>query len=68
MSQASATNDAPAAIPPVQKYSGTSQVHTGACMIGPCTVSGSGPVRALRAASRITSRSGACEPYSVSSL
>src|ERR1700709_1114755 len=42
-SQASATNEAPAAMPPNQKYSGTSQVQTGAFIIGPCTMVGGTP-------------------------
>src|SRR3954470_12471841 len=49
-SQASATNDEPAAIPPAQKYSGISHVHTGGFIIGPCTSGGGSPVRAARLA------------------
>ena len=35
-------------MPPSQKYSGTSQVQTGACMTGPCTDSGIAPDRIAR--------------------
>ncbi len=56
-SQASATNDDPLATPPKKKYSGTSHVHTGAWMTGPCTSTGtSSPPRARRAAARTASR------------
>jgi hypothetical protein len=41
ISQASAANAAPVAIPPNQKYSGTSHVHTGARII-PCETPASG--------------------------
>ena len=44
-SHASATNDEPAARPPSQKYSGTSQVHTGAFIIPRCTASGISGIR-----------------------
>jgi hypothetical protein len=57
-SQASDTNAEPEAIPPAQKYSGTSQVQTGAFII-PGATSPTGPVRARIAASAIVSGSGA---------
>ena len=37
-SHAAATNAVPEATPPTQKYSGTSHVHTGGLMNGPCDV------------------------------
>ena len=58
-SQASATNADPAAMPPNQKYSGTSQVHTGGFIIDRAGWSpgGGSPVRAARLAAS-TSPSG----------
>jgi hypothetical protein len=50
----------------VQKYSGTSHVHTGGLITGPWTVSGVGPVRARRAAARTASMSGTVLAYAVS--
>src|SRR3954462_4354949 len=58
-SQASATNEEPAAIPPAQKYSGISQVHTGGFIIGPCTSGGGSPVRADRFAASTSPSGGA---------
>src|SRR4051812_49839728 len=58
MPQASATNEAPAAMPPNQKYSGTSQVHTGAFIIGPCTTAGGSPPRPRRVAAGVGSGAG----------
>src|SRR3954451_241805 len=46
--QARATHDEPAAIPPTQKYSGISHVHTGGFIIGPWTNGGGSPGRAER--------------------
>ena len=49
-SHASPISDEPPAIPPSQKYSGTSQVQTAGFIIGPWTVmSGSSGPRAARA-------------------
>src|ERR1019366_10821823 len=56
-SRASATNDAPAAVPPNQKYSGTSQVHRGGFIIGPWTRAGGSPPRPRRLASATRSGS-----------
>src|SRR5436305_3561112 len=51
-SHAAATNDAPEATPPTQKYSGTSHVHTGGLMKGPL-ISGIGAWRMRRLADAI---------------
>ena len=68
-SQASATNDEPEAMPPNQKYSGTSHVQTGGFIIGPWTTSGGSPVRAERLASSTRpSGGGSAVAYRVSSL
>src|ERR1700754_3353106 len=65
-SHASATNEAPAAMPPNQKYSGTSQVHTGAGIIGPWTAAGMGPPRPRRLAAATRAGSApASERYAV---
>jgi hypothetical protein len=61
-SQASATNDDPAAIPPNQKYAGTSHVHTGGFISGPCICSGGGPLRARSAAAATCSESARSAP------
>src|SRR3954449_3598213 len=67
-SQASATNEEPAAIPPAQKYSGISHVHTGGFIIGPWTSAGGSPSRAERLAASTSPSGGASRvAYSVSS-